>query len=138
MPTESDFLAAAAMFDDAGLVISAVPGEVTMVFGSDVCIGGQLTLEIDDLLEVTRIGCRSDDRAFEAMATLCRERAAIVAGYAAALGIYNSKLQSYEWGISRWERNRSDYLNDPSTYTDPGRRPDAPVRPGRPASWVDL
>ncbi len=138
MPTESDFLSAADMLAQAGTSIHAMPSSVGRAFGSHVTAGGQLTLEIDTLLMSTQISCSNDGGDLDSLAVLCRERAAVVAAYSEALGVYSSQMQSYEWAADRWQRNYSDYAQDPQSYAHPGSRPAMPVRPQKPAAWVDL
>lgn len=138
MPTESDFLSAADMLARAATSIHAVPSSVDRAFGSHVTAGGQLTLEIETLLMITQISCGNDDGDLDSLAALCRERAAVVSAYSDALGVYGSQMLSYEWAADRWQRNYSDYAQDPQSYAHPGSRPAMPVRPQKPAAWVEL
>ncbi len=137
MPTESDFLSAADMLARAGTGVHAVPSSVRHAFGSHVTIGGQLTQEIDALLATTQMSCSSNGEDLDSLAALCRERAAVVAAYSDALEVYSSRIQSYEWAADRWQRNYSDYAQDPQSYAHPGSRPAMPVRPQKPAAWVE-
>ncbi|NNF54059.1 MAG: hypothetical protein HKN03_06390 [Acidimicrobiales bacterium] len=138
MPTESDFLSAADLLVGAGASIDAVAGPVGVAFGSQVLTGGQLTAEIEELLATTRTSCTSDADDLDALAALCRERAAVVAAYADAVAVYGSRMQTYAWAADRWQRNYSDYLQDPDSYGDPGSPPALPLRPQAPAPWVEL
>lgn len=138
MPTESDFLSAADLLAAAGASVDAVPGPVRVAFGSQVLTGGQLTEEIEALLATTQTGCTSDAEGLDSLAALCKERAAVVAAYAEAVAVYGCRLQSYEWAADRWQRNYSDFLHNPEDYGDPGSRPAMPLRPPKPAPWVDL
>ena len=109
MPTESDLHNAADMLDRAGTSVHAVPSSVGRAFDSRVTTGGRLTLEIDALLAATQMSCSSDGEDLDSLAALCRERAAVIGAYADALGVYSSRMQSYEWAADRWQRNYSDH-----------------------------
>ncbi len=138
MPTESDFLSAADMLGRAGISVHAIPNSVSSAFGSHVTIGGQLTLDINSLLMTTQVTCARDGEELNSLAVLCRERAAMVAAYAAALEVYTGRMQSYEWTADRWQRNYSNFVQDPSGFGHPGPRPSMPVRPQKPAPWMEL
>ena len=138
MPNESDFLSAADILSRAGTSVHAAPSSVGRAFGSHVTTGGQLTLQIEALLVTHRMRCSSDGEELDSLAALCKERAAVVASYADALGAHTSRMQSYEWAADRWQRNYSDYAKDPQSYAAPGTRPTMPVRPRKPAEWVEL
>ena len=138
MPTESDFLSAADMLARAGTSIHAVPSSVGRESGPHVTAGGQLSQEIDALVMITQISCSNDGGDLDSLAALCRERAAVVAAYSDALGVYSSQMQSYEWSADRWQRNYSVYAQDPQSYAHPGSRPAMPARPQKPAAWVEV
>lgn len=138
MPTEYDLFSAASMLSRAGTSVHAVPSSVDRAFDSRVTTGGQLTLEIDALLAATQMSCSSDGEDLDSLAALCRERAAVIGAYADALGVHTSRMHSYEWAADRWQRNYSNHALDPQSYAHPGPRPTMPVRPNKPAAWVEL
>ena len=138
MPTEREFLDAAQLFDNAGGEVSDVPSLVAGAFGPDVATGGQLTLEIDALITQTSGACRADDGALEELAALCRERAAVVAQYAADMAAYNTRLRNHNYAYNRWLGDVSDWETDPEMNRHPGSRPRPPYRPSTPPNWVEL
>lgn len=138
MPTEREFLDAAQLFDSAGDEVSDVPNLVAGAFGPDVATGGQLTLEIDALITQTNGACAADDSALEELARLCRERAEIVAQYAADMRSYNARLNTYNYSFNRWLGDVRDWESDPEVHQHPGSRPWPPRRPATPPAWVEI
>ncbi len=138
MPTEADFLGAAALFEDAVDVLQPISGSISGALGSQVVTGGQLTLELEAFLAQTTATCGLDADALIELAQLCRYRADIVAGYAAELARYQLGMNSYAWSYDRWLVQLRDYEADPARTDHPGRRPTPPTRPRPPARWVEV
>ncbi len=138
MPTESDFLHAARLFEEASDEVSATPNLIAGSFGPDVLTGGQLAMEVD--LFVTRVEneCAADAVELAELATLCRERAAVVAAYAEAMNHFTSRSLSHSYAYDRWLGDLRDWEQSPETHDHPGRRPTPPSRPNRPAAWVEI
>ncbi len=138
MPTEREFLDAAQLFDDAGDEVSDVPNLVAGAFGPDVATGGQLALEIESLITETHGACDADDSALEELARICRERAEVVAQYAADMRSYNLRLNNYNYAYNRWLGDVREWEHDSEVHRHPGNRPRPPHRPASPADWVEI
>lgn len=138
MPTEREFLDAAQLFDNAGGEVSDVPSLVAGAFGPDVVTGGQLTLEIDALITQTTGACGADNGSLDELARICRERAEVVAQYAANMATYATRLRNHDYAYNRWLGDVRDWEDDPEINRHPGHRPRPPYRPTKPSSWVEI
>ena len=60
MPTEAEFLSAAALFDEAADSLVDIGASVPGLFGPQVVTGGQLTVELEAFIAQTTAGCGLD------------------------------------------------------------------------------
>ncbi len=117
MPTADQFEAAARRFadlaDDLDTLLASTPSHL----GPDTLIGGRLTLVADLTIDTAMATAVHAGRRVRELAGSCRRRAAICRSHAADVDAYLRELQRFQSGEVPMAR---------------------PIRPRRPATWVEI
>ncbi len=137
MPTESEFLAAAGIFDAEASTASGLVAPAEGASGPEVLTGGQLTADLHTLLGAEAIGCTSDSTSLTDLAEECRRRAEATAEARRAQQAYDAAMGRHRTNMSDWraDRNAAEAAGEPLPTTP---QPRAPSRPPTPPPWADI
>ena len=106
----------------------------------DVIVGGRVAVTVDVAIRTSEANALAVAGMLRGLADECALRAQVCRSYEAALGVHAS-------AVERWEAAQRSYRRDVASYEAAGdgdvvRRlglpPAPPVRPPRPASWVEV
>ena len=137
MPTESEFLAAAGIFDAEASVASGLVAPADGAAGPTVLTGGQLTADLHTLLGAEEIGSSSDSTSLTDLAEECRRRAEATAEARRAQQAYDIAVGRHNNAMSDWraDREAARVAGEPMP---PVAQPRGPSRPPTPPPWADI
>lgn len=136
MPTGDQYDSAAARLAAARHDSERLAATIEAIDPRTALIGGRLgtlvPLRLDDgaqtLVRVSALVAATERR--------CRERAAVIRAYEAALAAYDVQMVTYQSELAAWHARRAAAADDVSVPYGP--RPIEPVPPAPPPAWADV
>lgn len=137
MPTEGEFLRAAALLDEAAAATRALMDPVASAMGPDVFSGGRLTASVKAAIDRGEGDSRALAGEMNDLAGECQSRARAVAAAAAEAAAYRAAVARHQTDAAAYQADLAANDADPS-LPHPGNAPRAPKPPATPPPWAEF